>query len=127
MTQMMHVSDRLRTISLSGDSNQTGMVKPVYDLRTFQPTAKAVLSKVHILQIPRTSAQGKKTERPKIITRTSKVIKQYFRKYKDVRQSRLLPPVWKRAQVLGLTESRLAIKGTRIRTCSPLRKFVQVP
>ena len=31
--------------------------------------------------------------------------------YEDIRQSGYVPPVWKRAQVQGLKESRLTIRG----------------
>ena len=41
------IADRLRTVSLSNDSNPTGVVKPVYGIRTFPKTTKAVLSKGH--------------------------------------------------------------------------------
>ena len=41
------IADRLRTVSLSNDNNQTGVVKPVYGIPTFKQTTKASLSKGH--------------------------------------------------------------------------------
>ena len=41
------IAKRLRTLSLSNNSNPTGVVKPVYGNQTFQLTAKAVYSKGH--------------------------------------------------------------------------------
>ena len=37
------------------------------------------------------------------------------------------PPVWKRAQVQGLKESRLTIRGKEERALSSLRRFRKVP
>ena len=39
------IADRLRTVSLSNDRDQTGVVKPVNGIPTFTRTAKYVLSK----------------------------------------------------------------------------------
>ena len=36
------IADRLRTVSWGNDSHPTGVVKPVYGIRTFPLTAKAV-------------------------------------------------------------------------------------
>ena len=35
-------ADRLRTVSWDNDSHPTGMVKPIYGIRTFPLTTKAV-------------------------------------------------------------------------------------
>ena len=63
----------------------------------------------------------------KIITQTCKVIKTVYQKYiKTSARVGYAPPVWKRAQVQGLKESRLTIRGTRIGALSHLRRFGQV-
>ena len=36
------------------------------------------------------------------------------------------PPIWKQGQAQGLKESRLTIRGTRVRALSPLRRLGQV-
>ena len=41
------IADRLGTVSWSNNSNQTGVVKPVYGYPTFPLTTKAVHSKGH--------------------------------------------------------------------------------
>ena len=45
-----------------------------------------------------------------MITQISKTIKTIYNNYTDFTKSRLSPPVWKRAQVQGLKEARLAIR-----------------
>ena len=40
--QNISIADRVRTVSWSDDSNQTGVVKPVDGIKTFPLTAKAV-------------------------------------------------------------------------------------
>ena len=48
------IADRLRTVSWSNTSHQTGLVKPVYGYSNFPLTTKAVLSKGHIIIISNT-------------------------------------------------------------------------
>ena len=44
------IADWLRTVNWSNDNQPTGVAKPVYGIKTFQPTIKAVSSKGHILK-----------------------------------------------------------------------------
>ena len=36
------ITDRLRTVSWGNDSHRTGVVKPIYGIQTFPPTAKGM-------------------------------------------------------------------------------------
>ena len=47
--------------------------------------------------------------------------------YKDSARKGNAPSVWKRAQVQGLMESRLTIRGDDDLDLTPLRRFGQVP
>ena len=50
------IADRLGTVSLSNNNNQTGVVKPVYGIPTFKLTTKASLSKGHTFKICKQSS-----------------------------------------------------------------------
>ena len=59
---------------------------------------------------------NKNGEAIKIITQSCKVIKTVYQKYITIfARVGYAPPVWKRAQVQGLKESRLTIKGNEDR------------
>ena len=115
------IADRLGTVSLSNDTNQTGVVKPVYGIPTFPLIAKAVKSKGHVLKFvnnspckdrgPTANHSGEVT---KIITQTCKVVKTGYQKYiKTSARAGYAPAVWKRAQVHRLKEPQLTIRGDK--------------
>ena len=82
------IADRLRTVSLSNDSHQNGVVKPVYEIQTFSFTAKVVKIKRHIkhfwiiLFIKKTQGQtgNQSIEAIEFITQTCNVIKTVYQK-----------------------------------------------
>ena len=55
--------------------------------------------------------QPNEVERPKKVLHMKGDKNSISKIYNDIRQSGYAPPVWKRAQVPGLKESRLTIRG----------------
>ena len=110
--------DRLRTVSLRNKSHPTCVVKAVNGILTFPLLQKLCNKKDINLKFAynppkdRGPTANQCGETIKIITQTSKVIKIVYQKYINT-SARVgyAPPTWKRAQVKGMRESRLTIRG----------------
>ena len=96
------IVDQLKTVSYSNNRQTTSVIKQVYGIPAFPITTNAVQSKEHIFK-KNVNNHPYKDRVPTVNQREEAI--------RIIHQRRLCPLIWKPAQVQGLKESRLTIRG----------------